>query len=217
MRILVVEDDGIIGDGLVAGLQLDEYAVDWLETKSAAEAALSTTPYDLLILDLGLPDGSGLDILRGLRAKKNPIPVLILTAYDELSDKIKGLDTGADDYLVKPFDLDELRARVRALQRRAMGRSTPVIEVANISMDPSRLKVSKDGENIKLGPREFAILRVLMENQGRILSKSQIEDKLYGWNMEIESNTIEVHMHGLRKKLGKSLITTIRNVGYVIE
>lgn len=217
MRILVVEDDSIIGDGLVAGLQLDEYAVDWSESKAAAESALSTTSYDLIILDLGLPDGSGLDILRGLRAKKNPIPVLILTAYDELSDKIKGLDTGADDYLVKPFDLDELRARVRALHRRAMGRSTPVIEVANITIDPSRLKVTKDGENIKLGPKEFAILRVLMENHGRILSKSQIEDKLYGWNMEIESNTIEVHMHGLRKKLGKSLITTIRNVGYVIE
>lgn len=213
----MVEDDSIIGDGLVAGLQLDEYAVDWSETKAAAESALSTTSYDLIILDLGLPDGSGLDILRGLRAKKNPTPVLILTAYDELSDKIKGLDTGADDYLVKPFDLDELRARVRALQRRAMGRSTPVIEVADITMDPSRLKVTKDGENIKLGPKEFAILRVLMENHGRILSKSQIEDKLYGWNMEIESNTIEVHMHGLRKKLGKSLITTIRNVGYVIE
>ncbi|BDX07066.1 response regulator [Planctobacterium marinum] len=217
MRILIVEDDSIIGDGLVMGLQMDEYAVDWVENLKTANAALATNNYDLMILDLGLPDGSGLDILRKLRREKSSLPVIILTAYDELSDKIKGLDAGADDYLVKPFDLDELRARVRALHRRALGRSTPVIEAGDIVMDPSKLAVTRDGENIKLGPREFAILRVLMENQGRIISKAQIEDKLYGWNMEIESNTIEVHMHGIRKKLGKDLIKTIRNVGYVIE
>lgn len=217
MRILIVEDDSIIGDGLMMGLQMDEYAVDWVENLKTANAALATNNYDLMILDLGLPDGSGLDILRKLRKEKSTLPVIILTAYDELSDKIKGLDAGADDYLVKPFDLDELRARVRALHRRALGRSTPAIEAGDIVLDPSKLAVTRDDENIKLGPREFAILRVLMENQGRIISKAQIEDKLYGWNMEIESNTIEVHMHGIRKKLGKDLIKTIRNVGYVLE
>lgn len=217
MRILIIEDDSIIGDGLEVGLQMDKYAVDWVQTKQDAYAALDTNQYDLLILDLGLPDGSGLDILRSLRQQKNTLPVLILTAYDELSDKIKGLDAGADDYLVKPFDLDELRARVRALHRRALGRPAPVIQVGEISLDPARLLVTRNQDTIKLGPREFAILRVLMENHGRILSKAQIEDRLYGWNMEVESNTIEVHMHGIRKKLGKELITTIRNVGYVIE
>lgn len=216
MRILLVEDDPIIGDGLVAGLELDAFAVDWSETKSSALTALKTAEYDLVILDIGLPDGSGLDILKSLRRDKNDIPVLILTAYDELSDKIKGLDQGADDYLVKPFDLDELRARIRALQRRAKGRSNPVIEVADISLDPSKLEVLKQGNVVAMGPKEFAILRVLMENHGRILSKAQIEDKLYGWNIEIESNTIEVHIHGIRKKLGKDLVKTIRNVGYRI-
>lgn len=217
MRILIVEDDSIIGDGLVMGLQMDKYAVDWVQSRNSANAALSSNEYDLMILDLGLPDGSGLEVLQRIRQLKSSIPVIILTAYDELSDKIKGLDAGADDYLVKPFDLDELRARIRALHRRALGRPTPLIQAGDIIIDPSKLSVTQNNVTIKLGPKEFAILRVLMENQGRIISKSQIEDKLYGWNMEIESNTIEVHMHGIRKKLGKSLITTIRNVGYVLE
>ncbi len=217
MRVLVVEDDPIIGDGLVAGLQLENFAVDWCETKSSADTALRTCNYDLMVLDIGLPDGSGLDILKSLRRDKNDLPVLILTAYDELSDKIKGLDLGADDYLVKPFDLDELRARIRALQRRAKGRSNPVIEVGNLQLDPSRMQVTQGGNPVALGPKEFAILRVLMEHHGRILSKAQIEDKLYGWDMEVESNTIEVHIHGIRKKLGKHIVKTIRNVGYRIE
>lgn len=217
MRILIVEDDPIIGDGLSAGLQLDNFAVDWSETMNHAEGALKTNDYDVVVLDIGLPDGSGLDILKNLRKTQNDIPVLLLTAYDELSDKIKGLDLGADDYLVKPFDLDELRARIRALQRRAKGRSNPVIEVGNLRMDPAKLEILKDGEKIPLGAKEFAILRVLLENKGKIMSKAQIEDKLYGWNMEIESNTIEVHIHGIRKKLGKELVKNIRNVGYRIE
>jgi two-component system response regulator QseB len=217
MRVLVVEDDSIIGDGLLTGLRMDDYAVDWVRNITSAKTTLATTEYDLMILDIGLPDGSGLDILRMLRRKKNDMPVLILTAYDESSDKIKGLDSGADDYLIKPFDLDELRARIRALHRRAKGRASPVIEVGSLAMDPSKHEVTLSDCPIKLGPKEFAILRVLMESSGRILSKSQIEDKLYGWDMEVESNTIEVHIHGIRKKLGKDMIKTIRNVGYRID
>lgn len=217
MRVLVVEDDPIIGDGLVQGLSLDSYAIDWVKNKADTETALSTNTYDFVILDIGLPDGSGLEVLTQLRRNRNDIPVLILTAYDELSDKIKGLDTGADDYLVKPFDLDELRARIRALSRRAKGSSSPIFKSGQITLDPSTHKVTLTGEQIKLGPKEFAILRVLMEKPGHVLSKTQIEDKLYGWDMEIESNTIEVHVHGIRKKLGKDAIKTIRHVGYLVE
>ncbi|MFT6031003.1 MAG: two-component system response regulator QseB [Oleiphilaceae bacterium] len=216
MRILVVEDDKIIGDGLVQGLMMDNYAVDWVETKESADTALRTTPYDLLVLDIGLPDGSGLDVLKKLRREESDMPVLILTAYDETPQKIKGLDSGADDYLIKPFDLDELRARIRALQRRANGRGTPLFKSGNIVLDPSTHKVTQADVPIKLGPKEFAILQTLMEKPGRILSKAQIEDKLYGWNMETESNTIEVHIHGLRSKLGKEAVITVRHVGYQV-
>ncbi|MBA6350960.1 MULTISPECIES: response regulator [unclassified Colwellia] len=214
MRILIVEDDKIIGDGLVQCLLMDNYAVDWVETKESAETALLTTPYDLLLLDIGLPDGSGLDVLKKLRRDKNDVPVLILTAYDETPHKVEGLDAGADDYLVKPFDLDELCARIRALQRRASGRGTPLFKSANIILDPATHKVTQAGETVRLGPKEFAILQTLMEKPGLILSKAQIQDKLYGWNMETESNTIEVHIHGIRRKLGKSAVITVRHVGY---
>lgn len=216
MRILVVEDDKIIGDGLVQGLLMDNYAVDWVETKESADTALHTTPYDLLILDIGLPDGSGLDVLQKLRKQQNDMPVLILTAYDETSYKIKGLDSGADDYLIKPFDLDELLARIRALRRRASGRGSPLFKSGDIVIEPSTHKVTLADTSVKLGPKEFAILHALMEKPGRILSKAQIEDKLYGWNMETESNTIEVHIHGLRRKLGKDAIITVRHVGYKV-
>ncbi|MFT6270029.1 MAG: two-component system response regulator QseB [Alphaproteobacteria bacterium] len=216
MRILIVEDDKIIGDGLVQGLLMDNYAVDWVETKESAYTALRTTPYDLLVLDIGLPDGSGLDVLKKLRLENSDMPVLILTAYDEPPHKIRGLDSGADDYLIKPFDLDELRARIRALQRRASGRGTPLFKSGDIILDPSTQKVTLKDASIKLGPKEFAILRTLMEKPGRILSKAQIEDKLYGWNMETESNTIEVHIHGLRRKLGKDAVITVRHVGYKV-
>ena len=214
MRILIVEDDKIIGDGLVQCLLMDNYAVDWVETKESAETALLTTPYDLLLLDIGLPDGSGLDVLKKLRRDKNDVPVLILTAYDETPHKVEGLDAGADDYLVKPFDLDELCARIRALQRRASGRGTPLFKSANIILAPATHKVTQAGETVRLGPKEFAILQTLMEKPGLILSKAQIQDKLYGWNMETESNTIEVHIHGIRRKLGKSAVITVRHVGY---
>jgi DNA-binding response OmpR family regulator len=216
MRILIVEDDKVIGDGLVQGLLMDNYAVDWVETKNAADTALRTTTYELIILDIGLPDGSGLDVLKKLRQQGNDLPVLILTAYDETPQKVKGLDTGADDYLIKPFDLDELRARIRALQRRATGRGTPLFKSADIVLDPATHKVTLAGAPVKLGPKEFAILQALMENPGRVLSKAQLEERLYGWDMENESNTIEVHIHGLRRKLGKSMVVTVRHVGYKI-
>lgn len=216
MRILVVEDDKIIGDGIAQGLKLDNYAVDWVENKASAHAALKANIYEFMILDIGLPDGSGLDLLSALRRQNNDIPVLILTAYDETSYKVKGLDAGADDYLVKPFDLDELRARIRALHRRAHGRASPVLKAGRIEMDLATRKVLLNGCNVNLGPKEFAVLQTLIEKPGRILSKAQIEDGLYGWDMEIESNTIEVHIHGIRKKLGKDAIQTVRHVGYKI-
>lgn len=214
MRVLVVEDDKIIGDGVVAGLEIDGYAVDWVEDLESAETALEVNEYDLIVLDIGLPDGSGLDLLKKIRGQKKDIPVLILTAYDDVSFKVKGLDTGADDYLIKPFKLEELTARLRAIKRRSEGRADPVLEAGNITLDPAAKKVTKGGENVNLGPKEFAILQTLMERKGKVLSKAQLEDGLYGWDAEVESNTVEVHIHGLRKKLGKEAIETVKYVGY---
>lgn len=214
MRILVVEDDKIIGDGVVAGLQIESYAVDWTEDIESAETALSTYNYDMVILDIGLPDGSGLDLLKKMRTQKKDIPVLILTAYDDISFKVKGLDMGADDYLIKPFKLEELNARLRALKRRSEGRADPVLTVGTIMLDPAARKVTRQGEVVHLGPKEFSILQNLMEKRGKILSKSQLEDGLYGWDAEVESNTVEVHIYGLRKKLGKHAIETVKYVGY---
>ncbi len=216
MRLLVVEDDPVIGDGIVQALGMEDYAVDWVEDVESAQTALETNEYELLVLDIGLPDGSGLDVLKTMRDAKNDTPVLILTAYDDISFKVKGLDSGADDYLIKPFKLEELLARLRALRRRAGGRASPVLEVGNVTLDPSAQKVTKGGEVINVGPKEFAILHALMEKPEKVLSKAQLEDSLYGWDMEIESNTIEVHIHGLRKKLGKDFIETLRHVGYRI-
>lgn len=216
MRVLVVEDDRVIGDGISQALDMEDYAVDWVEDVESAETALSTNDYELLVLDIGLPDGSGLDVLKKMRGQKNDMPVLILTAYDDTSFKVKGLDAGADDYLIKPFKLEELLARLRALRRRAGGRASPVLEINGVTLDPSAQKVIKDGETINVGPKEFAILHTLMEKKDKVLSKAQLEDSLYGWDMEIESNTIEVHIHGLRKKLGKDFIETLRHVGYRI-
>lgn len=217
MRILVVEDDSNIGDGVQQGLCLDDYASDWVVDKKSAFTALAANRYELMILDLGLPDGSGLELLKHLRRRKDDMPVIILTAYDTVQDKINGLDCGADDYIVKPFDLDELRARVRALRRRSHGRANPLLSIGDVVLDPSTKIVTLKGEEVNIGPREFAILHTLMESPGRILSKSQIEDSLYGWNMEVESNTVEVHIHGIRRKLGRDLIRTVRHLGYKIE
>lgn len=214
MRVLVVEDDKIIGDGITQGLGLEDYAVDWVEDVESARTALDTNDYGLLVLDIGLPDGSGFDVLKTLRGGGKDIPVLILTAYDDISFKVQGLDSGADDYLIKPFKLEELLARLRALRRRVGGRSVPVLAVGGVTLDPAAKKVTKDGVSVNAGPKEFAILQILMENAGKVLTRAQIEDRLYGWDMEIESNTIEVHVHGLRKKLGRDFIETLRYVGY---
>lgn len=217
MRVLLVEDDKIIGDGVSAGLELEGYAIDWVEDKESAETALGTNKYGMVVLDIGLPDGSGVDILRGLRREKNDVPVIILTAYDDVSYRVKGLDNGADDYLVKPFKLDELKARLRALRRRSTGKAEPVLKVRDITLNPSTKKVTKAEKDVYLGPKEFAILQHLMENVGKVISKPQLEDSLYGWESEIESNTVEVHIHGIRKKLGKDLIETIKFMGYRIN
>lgn len=195
----------------------NNYTVDWVETVASAQAALVTQTYDILILDIGLPDGSGLDILYKLRRENNQMPVLILTAYDEISSKISGLDAGADDYLIKPFDLNELLARMRALRRRSNGSGSPVLQIGDVVLDPVSHKVLLDNEEVELGAKEFAILHALMEKPERLISKAQLEDTLYGWNAEIESNTVEVHIHGIRKKLGKNIIRTVRHAGYQIK
>jgi len=217
MRVLLVEDDKIIGDGVSAGLDLEGYAIDWVEDKESAETALDTNQYGMVVLDIGLPDGSGIDILKKLRERKNDVPVIILTAYDDVAYRVKGLDAGADDYLVKPFKLDELKARLRALRRRSNGKAEPVLKAKDIVLNPSTKTVTKGGQPVQLGHKEFAILQTLMENAGKLISKAHLEDGLYGWETEIESNTVEVHIHGIRKKLGKELIETVKFVGYRIN
>jgi two-component system response regulator QseB len=214
MRVLIVEDDEILKDGLQVGLSLSGAAVDAVMTCADADAALACGCYDAVVLDLMLPDGSGIDILRRLRTARNAVPVLLLTARDAVSDRITGLDMGADDYLGKPFDLDEVAARLRALVRRAAGRSAAILEWADLVLDPARVAVTKGGQDVKLSRREFSILRALMDRPGTVLSKSQIEEKLYGWQEEIESNVIEVHVHHLRNKLGTGVIETVRGLGY---
>jgi two-component system response regulator QseB len=214
MRVLVVEDDEILKDGLQVGLSLNGFIADAVTTCIDADAALAANPYDVVVLDLMLPDGSGLTVLKALRQQRNHVPVLLLTARDSVADRINGLDLGADDYLGKPFDLDEVTARLRALVRRAAGRSASVLEWADITLDPARLHVEKAGQEVRLSRREFSVLRALMDRPGTVLSKSQIEEKLYGWQEEIESNVIEVHVHNLRNKLGQGVIETVRGVGY---
>ena len=217
MRLLLVEDDSILGDGIRTGLAQEGYAVDWVTDGYLAGHALQSEHYDLLLLDLGLPRRSGLDVLKELRVRGDKLPVLILTARDTVHDRVVGLDSGGDDYLVKPFALDELCARVRALLRRASERGTPMIHHGPITLDPAARKVSRDGVTVELSAREFALLQTLLENVGRVLSRARIEQSLYAWGEEIESNAVEVHIHHLRKKLGSSLIRTIRGVGYVID
>ncbi len=217
MRILLVEDDPILGDGIRAGLRHDGYTVDWITQGQQASTALKSAEFDLLVLDLNLPGKSGLEILRELRQNKNPLPVLILTARDTVDDRIKGLDTGADDYLVKPFDLDELLARIRALLRRSQGRSQPIITHQNLQLDPAAHTVSVDDKPVDISRVEFQILHTLLESRGRVLSRQRLEEGLYGWTKDTDSNTIEVHIHHLRKKLGSLIIRTIRGVGYIID
>lgn len=214
MRILVVEDDEVLRNGLEVGFAFSGFTVDAVATCEEAEAAITASGFDALVLDLMLPDGSGLDLLASLRRRGAVLPVLLLTARDTVSDRINGLDAGADDYLGKPFDLDEVAARLRALIRRAAGRASAILTWKDICLDPSRLVVMRSGEPVRLARREFSILHALMERPGTILSKSQLEERLYGWQEDVESNTVEVHIHHLRAKLGSRLIETVRGIGY---
>jgi DNA-binding response OmpR family regulator len=217
MRLLLVEDDPLLGDGIRTGLGQDDYTVDWFKEARSAEAALKSEDYDLMVLDLGLPDKSGLEVLKQLRSQGNDLPVLILTARDAVSDRVAGLDGGADDYMIKPFDLDELSARLRALLRRRSGRARSEIRHGEIVLDPVAHSVSLAGQTVDTSPREYAVLHMLLENQGKVMSRSRLEDGLYSWDGEVESNAIEVYIHHLRKKFGSSLIRTIRGVGYIID
>lgn len=217
MRVLLVEDDELLGNAVQVGLMQSGYAVDWAKDGQAAELFLESDPYDLLILDLGLPKRSGLEVLRSLRQQGKDLPVLILTARDTVEDKVIGLDSGADDYLVKPFDLDEVAARARALSRRRSGRSDPLVRHREIVLDPASHTVTRSGQSVDVSPREFALLQQLLEQRGKVLSRSRLEQSLYSWKDEIDSNAVEVHIHHLRRKLGSDLIRTIRGVGYVID
>ncbi|MGV0950095.1 MAG: response regulator [Azonexus sp.] len=216
MRLLVVEDDPMIGASIRTGLRQEGYTVDWVRDGDAADLATTTNAYDAILLDLGLPGKSGLDLLAQWRRKQDTVPILIITARDSVEDRIVGLDTGADDYLVKPFDLNELAARLRALLRRRSGRATPVIEHGSLSLDPATHEVRLNGDPIKLSGREFALLHALLQDPGVPLSRSQLEDRLYGWNEEIGSNAVEVHIHALRRKIGSELICNVRGVGYMV-
>jgi len=216
MRLLLVEDDPMIGESAQKGLRQDGFAVDWVRDGQAAELALANGVYELVLLDLGLPRKGGLDVLSGLRARGNAVPVLILTARDAVPDRVKGLDRGADDYLVKPFDLDELAARVRALLRRRAGRAEPLITHGDLTLNPATREAGLAGKPLTLSAREFALLEALLDRPGAILSRAQLEERVYGWGEEVESNTVEVYVHSLRKKLGTRFIRNVRGVGYTI-
>ena len=216
MRILLVEDDKLLGDGIQAGLVQAGFAVDWVQDGAQGDAALQTESYAAVVLDLGLPKLSGLELLRRLRARGNAVPVLILTARDAIGDRVQGLDNGADDYVVKPFDLDELAARLRAVTRRGQGAASAVLRVHGIELDPAEHSVWFRGKPVELSAREFSLLHELMLNAGRVLSREQLEQRLYAWGEEVESNAIEVHIHHLRRKLAAKLVRTVRGVGYLL-
>jgi two-component system response regulator QseB len=225
MRLLLVEDDRMIGEGLRAALRHEGHAVDWVRDVAAARSTLASERFDLVLLDLGLPPGGGagaseaadgLTVLRELRARRDATPVIVLTARDAPGDRVQGLDTGADDYLVKPFELAELNARMRAVLRRHGGRAEPVLAHRGVRLDPATRQVTKDGEPVLLSAREFAVLEALMARPGAVLSRAQLEDRLYGWGEEIESNAVSVYIHQLRRKLGADFIGNMRGVGYFL-
>lgn len=216
MRVLLVEDDPMIGRAVMAGLRDAGYAVDWARDGAEAELAVGTGVYDLALLDIGLPRRSGLDILKSVRRSGGTLPILIITALDSVADRVAGLDAGADDYLVKPFDLDELLARARAVVRRQGGRSSAEIVYGRLSIDPARREVSFRSATVDLSAREFAVLEALMKEPGAVVSRDKLEDAVYGWGEEVGSNSIEVHLHHLRRKLDPQLIRNVRGVGYRI-
>ena len=216
MRILLAEDDTLLGDGLRAGLRQLGFQVDWVRDGEAAERELRAEPYAAAVLDLGLPRRDGMDVLAAVRGAGVTLPVLVLTARDAVPDRIRGLDGGADDYIVKPVDLNELAARLRALVRRSHGRPQQCLVARDIVLDPAARAVHQAGLPVPLSTREFDLLHVLMLNAGRVLSREQLEQQLYSWGQEVDSNTIEVHIHHLRRKLGSGLIQTVRGVGYML-
>jgi len=217
VRVLLVEDDLMVGAAVRKGLRQDGFAVDWVQDGKAAELALQQEDYALLLLDLGLPQKSGLAVLQSLRAQGNKIPVLITTARDAVADRVAGLDAGADDYLIKPFDLEELSARMRALLRRQSGRADSLIEVGDVVLNQATHEVSLQGQPVNLSAREFALLRAFLDRPGVVLSRAQLEEKLYGWDDSIDSNAVEVHIHALRKKLGSDFIKNVRGIGYLVS
>ncbi|HRM00170.1 MAG TPA: response regulator transcription factor [Acidovorax sp.] len=216
MRLLLVEDDPMIGEAVQDLLRAEHYAVDWARDGDAADTALRTQAYDLVLLDLGLPRRDGLTVLRDLRTRKDRTPVLVATARDAVAQRIEGLDAGADDYVLKPYDLDELLARLRALLRRAAGRAEPVYEHQGVSINPATREATVQGQPVVLSAREWAVLEPLIARPGMVLSRQQLEDKLYGWGDEVSSNAVEVYIHGLRKKLGADVLLNIRGVGYLV-
>jgi len=216
VRILLVEDDTLLGDGVCAGLRRDDNSVDWVKNGETALSAVAETQYDSIILDIGLPKMNGLEVLRHMRESNNDTPVLILTAQDDISDRVRGLDAGADDYLVKPFEFAELCARLRALTRRNRGMSSETVQYKDIVIDTVAHTVQYKKQPVTLSRREYTLLFELITNQGRVLSRHHLEQKLYSWGDEIESNTIEVYIHHLRKKFYTELITTVRGIGYIV-
>jgi two-component system, OmpR family, response regulator len=216
MRVLLVEDDTMIGESIRKGLKHDGYSVDWVRDGQAAELAIDSEPYAIVLLDIGLPRKDGFSVLEGLRQRGNRVPVLILTARDGVADRVKGLDSGADDYLPKPFYLDELAARIRAVMRRKADRAAPLVKCGALVLDPAMHKVRLRGQEVPVSSREFALLQALLERPGAMLSRAQLEERLYGWGEEVASNSVEVHIHNLRRKLGEDRIKTVRGVGYSI-
>jgi two-component system response regulator QseB len=216
MRVLVVEDDRMIASGLDRALRQEGYAVDGVADGRSAAEALRTATFDIVLLDLGLPQRDGLEVLRELRGRGDSTPVIIVTARDDVQNRIAGLDSGADDYIVKPFDLDEVAARMRSVQRRAARRADPCIRHGGIRLDPAAHSVEQHGALVPLSAHEYAVLEALLQRPGAILSRSQLEDRLYGWNEPVESNAVEVYIHGLRRKLGSGVIRTLRGVGYFV-
>jgi DNA-binding response OmpR family regulator len=217
MRILFVEDDRLFADGICASLRQRGFAVEWLEGGRAAALALESEAFDLLILDLRLPDQHGFDLLRRLRRHGSRLPILIVTACDGLPERIEGLNGGADDYLIKPFALAELEARIRALHRRTTGRAETILTHGELRLDPTASKLTVDGHEQALTPREFALLQALLERSGKVVTRAKLEQSMYEWDDELGSNALEVHIHNLRAKLGKDLIRTVRGVGYIVE